>query len=167
MKRMECINPFRKDVLACSRHIYEIIINKKISFEKYFNEHLGKILICSIVAVVAITTFTDIYDRRDVGEKLIGFGGYQNYKVIKIDLPTEGDIVLLRKMPFREYEIKNLSNGNVMITGNFYYEIRPQTKFAPNLYHTDKYGNTPEKNNYWGATRYGTVLLSMNEPQHL
>ncbi len=163
MRRLECMDHYRKNIPACNKHLFEILLNKKILFEKYFNDHKDRILICILAAVVAIIGLTEIYDRRDGEEKLIGFGEYQNYRVNKIDLPTEGDVVLIKKIPFREYEIKNMDNDNVMITGNFYYEIRPQTKFAPSLHHSDMNGNTPENSNYWGAMRYGTVLLSLKD----
>ena len=163
MRRLECMDHYRKDMPACYKHLVEVLLNKKMLLEKYFNEHQEKILIYVLAAVVAIIAFTEIYDRRDEDEKLIGFGEYQDYKVEKINLPTEGDVVLLKKIPFREYETKKLTNGNVLITGNFYYEIRPQTKYAPDLQRSDIYGNTPENSNYWGDMRYGTVLLSMKD----
>lgn len=163
MKSIECMDPFAKRMLDYYKHLCEITIDKKILLEKYFNEHQGKILICMIVAVLAMTILSDAYDSRDEEEKLIAFGEYQNYKVDKVEIPTEGDVVLLKKLPFGNYEIKNLDNGSVIIAGNFYYEIRPQTKFAPDLCHSDNFGNTPENSNYWGDIRYGTVLLSVNE----
>ena len=166
MKRIECIDPFMKKMLDCCQHLSEIMNNKKIRFQRYFNEHLDKILICMIAAVIGITAFTEIYDRRDEEEILIGFNEFMGYEVDRLEIPTEGDVVLLKKIPSKEYEIQYLENGSVLIAGNFYYEIRPQSKFVPDLNRSDIHGNTPENCNYWGDMRFGTVLLSMNHQQH-
>ena len=163
MERIECIDHFRKKTLDYYRYFSQFVVNENNLFKKYFNEHQKKIFIYMIVGIVSLTIVIGIYDNRDEEEKLIDFGEYQNYQVNKINLPTKGDVILIKKLPSREYSIKSLKDGNVELTGYFYYEIRPQTIFAPKLYHSDMHGNTLENSNYWASIGYGSVILRMKE----
>ena len=161
MKSINEIDHLKKKILDYYRYFFEFIIYKKNLFKKYFNEHKFKMLIYIFTGIVAITIITDIYDRRNEEEKLIGFSEYQNYEIKKIKLPTKGDVVLIKKIPNNDYLVTSIKDDDILITGYFYFEIRPQTKFVPDLYHSDIAGNTPENSNYWGSIGYGSVLLSM------
>ncbi len=97
-------------------------------------------------------------------EKYLGFEAYsrKGYTLLSYEIPTKGDVVLIRKLPHAAYtEIKE-KDGSLVLTGPFYYQIEPDPRFAPqDEVHTDMYGRTPTnpQDDYWGDTRIGSVIL--------
>ncbi|MFH1307272.1 MAG: hypothetical protein ABIH72_00280 [archaeon] len=83
------------------------------------------------------------------------------YEAIDFSIPTKGKVMRIDKLGDEIYTKRHGDNGIIIIEGSFYYKIEPDRSFSPNLYHTDKYGKTPENpdNDYWGDTRTGKVTL--------
>ena len=55
----------------------------------------------------------------------------------------------------------SIIDGDIKIEGTFYFKIRPQWKFSPQIDHTDRNGRTPENSDYWGNYGEGMIILSL------
>ena len=99
-------------------------------------------------------------------ETYVGFESEQRegFKPVSYALPTQGDVVEVKKVPDETYETVILNDGHVVVSGRFAYKIRPQRRFAPkDEEHTDMHGNSPflplNGDNYWRDVRKGSVTL--------
>ncbi len=125
----------------------------------------GRILAPAAFAIMLGYAGYSVYNQhfRDAPERLEGFGSYleSGYVLKEADMPTKGDVVLVRRLPEGKYMEKENPDGTLTISGRFYYRIRPALRFSPNTdYHTDSKGNAPwDSGDYWGAIRPGSVTL--------
>jgi len=113
------------------------------------------------IAGLGLVASVVAYDGRDVPEAYEGFENLtsKGYEIVESDMPTKGDVVLVKKLENENYQTIQTDEG-LELEGDFYYKIRPQSKFCPkDDQHSDRWGRTPENSDYWGATRKGKVVL--------
>jgi len=116
-----------------------------------------KLILGAGIAAVATISYNEL---KDSPETYVGFNEIKKeYTPIDFDIPTRGDVILIEKLENKKYETYKKDNGDLVIEGDFYYKIRPQSKFTPQVDHSDMYGNTPENSDYWSSTRSGKVIL--------
>lgn len=121
---------------------------------------LENIIVTSLVAMgigaTAMVTAPRIQDKPTIYQ---GFEQFQDYKAVEDSIPTKGDVVRVKMLENKNYDIQ-IEDNTINIRGVFEYEIDPDTRFAPkNIDHSDIKGNNLQNSDYWQAQRFGRVTL--------
>ncbi|MBI5148734.1 hypothetical protein HZA33_03570 [Candidatus Pacearchaeota archaeon] len=105
-----------------------------------------------------------IYPKfRDAPERYVGFESYakKGFAPVACQMQTKGDVIFVEKLEGPYIETRN-KDGSITLVGNFYYQIEPDSYFAPHdEMGSDARGKTPSNpdNDYWGDVREGSVRL--------
>jgi|APSaa5957512622_1039677.scaffolds.fasta_scaffold37153_3 hypothetical protein len=117
-------------------------------------------VIASLTAVGLAAIIGGYNLLSNVKEPSVNYVGFHEledgWKVSEIDIPTQGRIIMVKKLEDNSYQTKSLDDGSLRILGQFEYEIAPNHGILPYDI-TEKQLNNPD---FWIDKRLGTMTFT-------
>ena len=92
--------------------------------------------------------------------KYDGFERYSGLTPVACQMDTKGKVTNVNLVDGENYSETRMTDGTLVLEGNFNYRIQPNGDFAPQAESSDLYGHDLDNSDYWSDIRQGSVILA-------